>query len=288
MSSDEQYLPSPAKLVEVIEETPTIKTLLLAPREPMDFKAGQFVQLTLPGVGEAPFTPSSSPVETDRLAITILKTGAVTDRLHDCRDGETLGLRGPFGKGYPIEKLGGKDVLIVGGGVGLAPLRALILALLAKMDGADGGEEQSGSSGDGAPIKRLSIKYGARCMEELLYAAEYDSWAARPKVDFTCTIDNPQPGWTGRTGVVTTLLKGLDVDKANCLSFVCGPSVMLKFTTFALLEEGLAPEQIYLSMNRRMSCGMGLCGRCNIGPYYLCKDGPDMNYALIKNYPNVF
>jgi len=205
----------------------------------------------------------------------------VTDLLHDCRAGATLGVRGPFGKGYPIDKLAGKEALIVGGGVGLAPLRALILALL----------------GDADKVKRVSIRYGARQMEELLYRAEWEQWVKNPKFDLTCTIDRPQEGWSGGTGVVTTLLKGLDkpsgdglagVDKANCMAFVCGPEVMLKFTTFALIDEGLSPEQIYLSMNRRMSCGWGVCGRCNIGPYYLCKDGPDMNYATIKDYPNVF
>ena len=266
------YLPVPGELIEVIDETPTIKTLIVRPEKTLSFRPGQFVQLTLPGVGEAPFTPSSSPLDAERIAITILKTGAVTDRLHECQVGEALGLRGPFGKGYPIEKLEGKEVLIVGGGVGLAPLRALILALL----------------GDLKSIKRLSIKYGARTMEELLYRGEWDSWVKDGEVDFTSTIDNPQPGWSGRTGVVTTLLKDLDIDKPNSVAFVCGPSIMLKFATFALMEEGYSADQIYLSMNRRMSCGMGQCGRCNIGPYYLCRDGPDMNYALIKDYPNVF
>ena len=272
MISKNIYMPTSAKLTDSIQETPTIKTLVLAGEEPMSFKAGQFVQLTLPGVGEAPFTPSSSPLEPERIEITILKTGAVTDRLHECEPGQSLGMRGPFGKGYPIDKAKGKDVLVIGGGVGLAPLRSLILALLADM----------------SQVNRLSIKYGARCMEELLYRDQYDTWAKNPKVDFTCTIDNPQEGWSGGVGVVTTLLKGLDVDKSNCLAFVCGPSIMLKFTTATLMEEGLSAEQVYLSMNRRMSCGMGLCGRCNIGPHYLCKDGPDMNYALIKDYPNVF
>jgi len=272
MISENPYIPTQAELVEVIDETPTIKTLVVAPPDAMEFRAGQFVQLSLPGAGEAPFTPSSSPNQADRVAITILKTGEVTDRLHECQTGQTLGLRGPFGKGYPVDKLDGKEVLVVGGGVGLAPLRALILALLDDID----------------RVKRMSIKYGARCTDELLYADQHDRWASDPKVDFTCTIDNPEPGWTGNTGVVTTLLKGLDVDKSNCMCFVCGPSVMLKFVTFTLSEEGFTPEQIYLSMNRRMSCGMGLCGRCNIGPYYLCKDGPDMKYAQIKDYPNVF
>ena len=272
MISENPYTPTPATLVEMIDETPTIKTLVVEPASPLEFKAGQFVQLTLPGVGEAPFTPSSSPLEPNRIAITILKTGAVTDRLHECQVGQTLGVRGPFGKGYPIDKLNGKEVLVVGGGVGLAPLRSLVLALLADLKGA----------------KRLSIRYGARNMAELLYRDQHDDWAGRPKVDFVCSIDRSEEGWSGQVGVVTTLLKELDVDKSNCLAFVCGPSIMLKFTTLALEEEGLAPDQIYLSMNRRMSCGMGLCGRCNIGPYYLCKDGPDMNYAQIKDYPNVF
>jgi len=272
VTSEDSYLPTPAELVEVIDETPTIKTLVVAPQEPLSFKAGQFVQLTLPGVGEAPFTPSGSPQETERVAITVLRTGKITDGLHETSVGQTLGLRGPFGKGYPLDKMQGKEVLVVGGGVGLAPLRALILALLDDMK----------------DVRRLSIRYGARCMEELLYAGQYETWEAHPKVDFTCTIDYPQEAWTGRTGVVTTLIKDLDVDKANCICFVCGPGIMLKFTTLALEEEGITPEQIYLSMNRRMSCGMGKCGRCNIGPYYLCKDGPDINYALIKDYPNVF
>jgi len=266
------YIPIPARLAESISETPTIRTLVLKSDEPLQFKSGQFVQLTLPGVGEAPFTPSSSPHEPEPLAITVLKTGAVTDRLHECRSGQMLGLRGPFGKGYPIDKVQGKQVLVVGGGVGLAPLRALILDLLADLHG----------------IERLSIKYGARGMDELLYRDQYEQWTGHPKVDMTCTIDHSQEGWSGRTGVVTTLLKDVDVDRSNSFVFVCGPGVMLKFCTFTLMEEGFSPDQIYLSMNRRMSCGMGVCGRCNIGPYYLCKDGPDMNYAKIKDFPNVF
>ena len=272
MSQENPYKPVPAELVEVIEETPTIKTLLLKPAEPFRFRAGQFAQLTLPGVGEGPFTPSSSPLEPERIAITILRTGMLTDRLHECKAGETLGLRGPFGKGFPIEKLPGKEILIVGGGVGLAPLRALIYAIFAQLDS----------------VKRVVIKYGARSSKELLYRAEYDDWAKKDKVEFECTIDVPEEGWSGKVGVVTTLLKGLDVDRSNSLAFVCGPSIMMKFTTQSLLEEGFTPEQIYLSLNRRMSCGMGLCGKCNIGPYYVCKDGPDLQYALIKDYPNVF
>jgi NAD(P)H-flavin reductase len=268
------YMPIPAPLVEVIDETPTIKTFVIEPAEPLPFRAGQFVELTLPGVGEAPFTPSSSPTDPKRLAITILKTGQVTDALHRVAAGETLGVRGPFGKGYPIEKLDGKEVLVIGGGVGLAPLRALLYALF---DGL-------------AKPRRIVIKYGARTPAELLFAREYERWSKLPKVEFQCTIDREAPGWDGHVGLVTTILaeEQLPFDQANCLAFSCGPAIMLRFVTMTLLGRGLSAEQIYLSMNRRMSCGIGKCGRCAVGPYLLCRDGPDMNYAKIQQYPNVF
>jgi len=266
------YAPATAVLDDVIVETPTIRTFVLRPAEPMPFRAGQFVQLTLPGVGEAPFTPSSSPHEPDRIEVTVLRTGRVTDALHEVEPGAELGLRGPFGKGYPLEKLHGKEVLLVGGGVGLAPLRSLILAMIAEI----------------GQFKRLAIKYGARMPDELLYRSSYDAWRAVDGVDLAETIDVPAPGWDGHVGLVTTLLDDLDIDIANSYLVSCGPAIMLKFVTQRALEVGYQPAQIYLSMNRRMSCGIGKCGRCNIGPYYLCKDGPDMCYEKIKDYPNVF
>ena len=262
-----------AEVIEVVEETPTIKTIVMRPERPYAFRAGQFAQLTYPGMGEAPFTPSSSPLEPERIEITILRTGKVTDALHDAvKVGDVLGLRGPFGKGYPIAKTAGKDVLVIGGGVGLAPLRALILALLADL----------------GPLKRLSIKNGARNPSELLFRKQYEAWASNDKVDVDITVDNAEGDWKGKVGVVTTLLKDSDIDVENAIAFSCGPSIMLKFVTLTLLDLKFKPEQIYLSMNRKMSCGIGKCGRCAIGPYYLCKDGPDMCYADIMNYPNVF
>jgi NAD(P)H-flavin reductase len=266
------YAPAMADLVEVIDETPTIKTFALAPDPVIPFRAGQFVQITVPGVGEAPFTPSSSPREPERLAVTVLATGRVTEELHKVSAGAKLGVRGPFGKGYPLEALDGKEVLVVGGGVGLAPLRALLLALFADL----------------GRVKRISVKYGARTPEELLYRSSYKQWDALDKVDFTSTIDTPAPGWDGRVGLVTTLLDDLDVDIPNSIALTCGPGIMLKFVTYALIDRGYRPDQIYLSLNRKMSCGIGKCGRCNIGPYYLCKDGPDMRYDKIMNYPNCF
>jgi NAD(P)H-flavin reductase len=268
------YAPRLARLSRVIDETPTIKTFCFDLDEPIAFCAGQFVQLGVPGLGEGPFTPSSSPLDPKHLEVTVLRTGLVTERLHRMAAGEACTLRGPYGKGFPIEKLTGKEVLVVGGGVGLAPLRALIYKLLSMTD----------------QLKKVVIKNGARETAELLFRRQYAEWVAHEKVSMEMAIDRPEPGWTGKVGVVTTLLEniGAEVDIPNAYAFTCGPEIMLKFVTQTLLEKGFQPEQIYLSMNRRMSCGIGKCGRCNIGPYYLCKDGPDICYAKIKDYPNVF
>ncbi|MHC4917804.1 MAG: FAD/NAD(P)-binding protein [Planctomycetota bacterium] len=262
------YLPVQAELAEVVTETPTIKTFCLKPEKPIPFKAGQFMQLTVPGLGEAPFTPSSDPRVSDRMEITVLKTGAVTDKLHDLEAGAKLGLRGPFGKGYPLDELAGKQVVLVGGGVGLAPLRALIYALLAEPE----------------KYEKIVILYGARTPAELSFRRQYEEWSQPKNAAMNVTIDVAHPDWDGHVGLVTTLLdelKGVKASEAIALS--CGPEIMLKFVTLKLLEKGFKEERVYLSMNRRMSCGVGKCGRCNIGPYYLCKDGPDMCYAKIKD-----
>jgi len=272
------YYPRQATLKNIKEETPNIKTYQFKLDKKLKFKAGQFMQLTVPGVGEAPFTPSSAPGEVSEMEITIMKTGKVTDKLHDGAEvGDTLALRGPFGKGYPMDKFEGKEVLVVGGGVGLAPLRSLIYALFDKIE----------------KVKKVHVCYGAKSPLDQCFKDEYKKWESKKKVSVNLTIDKPHPEWKGNVGLVTCLLekdylKKRGVDISNSYAVSCGPEVMLKFVTFKLLDVGFKPEQIYLSMNRRMSCGVGKCARCNIGPYYLCKDGPDMCYADIKDYPNVF
>ena len=266
------YAPQTATLEDVIVETPTIRTLVIRPGKPMPFRAGQFVQLTVPGVGEAPFTPSSSPQNPERIEVTILRTGQVTDILHTLEAGADVGLRGPFGKGYPVERFRDKEVLLVGGGVGLAPLRSLMYQLFHDM----------------SQCRSVLIRYGARSPDELLFQRTYEQWGALEGVDMDVTVDAASNGWAGKVGVVTTLLAEGQFDAANGYVVSCGPGVMLRFVTFRCLELGYDASRIYLSMNRRMSCGIGRCGRCNIGPYYLCKDGPDMCYDKIRDYPNVF
>ncbi len=268
------YEPQICRLVDVQDETPTIKTFVVEPPEPFEFRAGQFAQLTVPGVGEAPFTPSSDPAQPQQLDFTVIRTGRVTEALHELRVGDdvVVGLRGPCGQGYPVAEMEGQHVLVVGGGCGLAPLRSLLYTLFARLD----------------RIRSLTIKYGARESSELVYRDSYGEWANLPGVSFEETIDVPEPGWSGNVGVVTTLLKELPAPADEVVAVSCGPEIMLRFVTLRLLELGLAPERIILSMNRRMSCGIGKCGRCNIGPLYLCRDGPDVHYSSIKDLANVF
>ncbi len=266
------YCPIRTDLLAVVPETPTIKTFRLRPDEGIPFRAGQFVQLTVPGLGEAPFTPSSSPAVEDELEVTVLRTGCVTDALHAFGGGEELGVRGPFGKGYPTEKLKGHNVLVVGGGVGLAPLRSLLYYLFDHPD--DYGE--------------VMIRYGARTPSELLYRDQFDEWAAKEKVSVEVTVDVADQDWTGNVGVVTTLLQAADIDLDRTYVVSCGPLIMVRFVAITCVNMGFAADRIYLSMNRKMSCGLGKCGRCNVGPYYLCKDGPDVCYADIKDYEDAF
>jgi len=263
------FLPVPARVEEVIVETPTIRTFVLRPAEVLPFRAGQFVQLYVPGVGEAPFTPSSSPSRPERLEVTVLAAGRVTAALHALEAGAEIGVRGPFGRGYPLQELAGHEVVVVGGGVGLAPLRSLLYTLF----------ERPGL------VRRVSIKYGARAPQELCFRRQYAAWAAQPGVDFTPTIDRPAAGWEGRVGLVTALLDGLDVDAADAFAVSCGPEIMLRFVAHKLVDVGFAAEHVYLSMNRNMTCGMGICGRCNVGDRYLCKDGPDLSFAEVRAVP---
>jgi len=267
------YKPIPAKIKDIIEETPTIKTFVLDMQEPIPFLAGQFMEVTYPGVGEAPFTPSSSPANADVLEFTIMRVGLVTERLHNAKVGELVGVRGPYGKPYPLEEYYGKDVYIVGGGVGLAPLRALLYALLM----------------DPSKYNKIVLRYGARTPADLVYKRQLlEEWSKMDVLDVKITVDRADENWDGHVGVVTTILSPDDVDIPNSAAVVCGPPIMMKFATLKLLEMGFKPEQIYLSMERKMSCGIGKCGKCRIGMYYTCKDGPVFRYDKVMDVPDVW
>ena len=266
------YRPIETKVLDTVVETPSIKTLRLRPREPMVFKTGQFMELTVPGIGEAPFTPSSNPASPETLEFTVMKVGRVTERIHALAPGDTVGLRGPFGAGYPMERFLGKEILVVGGGCGFAPIRSLMYEFFNRA----------------GQFRKLVFRGGCKTPGDFLYRSEIEGWTRRGDIDVVLTVDQGDGGWKGRTGVVTTILEGVDVDRAEGIAVVCGPPVMMKFAVKKLLELGFGDGNLYLSMEKNMSCGIGKCGHCRIGTYYACKDGPVFRYDLIKDFPNIW
>ncbi|HDL10110.1 MAG TPA: oxidoreductase [Candidatus Omnitrophica bacterium] len=266
----ETYLPSQAKITKIIDETPTIKTFRLQPEKEFSFKTGQFIELAVAGIGEAPFTPSSDPESSSKLEVTVMKVGLVTEILHNMKEADIVGIRGPYGNGYPVEKFKGKQVYIIGGGVGLAPLRSLIFELLHSPQSYAG----------------ISLYYGARTPEDIVYKDLLKEWEQSGKIKVRLTVDKADSSWNKNVGVVTTILD--DLNPENAIACVCGPPIMMKFTTLKLLELGFREEDIYLSMEKNMSCGVGKCGHCRIGYYYVCKDGPVFTYDQIKEFPEIW
>ena len=266
------YRPIKAEITEVISETPTIKTIRVVPEEPIIFETGQFIELTIPGIGEAPFTPSSRPAIKDIMEITVMSVGKVTEKVHELKKGDIVGVRGPFGKGYPIDKFKGKEILVVGGGCGFAPIRSLMYELF----------DRSGE------FKKLFFRGGCKTPQELLYRSELGDWAKRKDLDIKLTVDKGDSEWKENVGVVTTILDGVEMDYESGIAIVCGPPIMMKFSTKKLLDMGFKEENIYLSMEKNMSCGIGKCGHCRIGTYYVCKDGPVFTYDKIKNFSNIW
>ena len=267
------YQPINGEIVDIIDESPTIKTFVVVPEEKFKFEAGQFVELTLPGEGEAPFTPSSSPAETEKMDITIMKAGRVTALLHECKKGQKVGIRGPYGNGYPVDDFVGEYIYIVAGGVGLAPMRSLFLTLVDRIK----------------DFKSVVCRLGAKAPADFIYKKTlFGAWQEIDSVDIKLTVDEADGDWNGHVGVVTTILKPGDVDIANAVAVVCGPPIMMKHATLKLLEFGFQAKDIYLSMEKNMSCGIGKCGHCMIGKYYVCKDGPVFTYDQIKDYPNIW
>jgi NAD(P)H-flavin reductase len=266
------YRPVEAVIEDVIEETSNIKTFVLRPKTDFSFATGEFIELTVPGLGEAPFTPSSDPSVKDRFEVTIMNVGTVTRRLHTMAKGDVVGIRGPYGKGYPLDRFKKKDILIVGGGVGLAPLRSLLFALFAELEA----------------YSKVVLRYGARTSSDIIYKDSLASWGKKKKVDVVTTVDLGDSAWKGNVGLVTTILKDLPLNLKKAISIVCGPPIMMKFVTLKLLELGFKPEDIYLSMEKSMSCGLGKCGHCRLGPFYACKDGPVFTYGQIKDLPDIW
>lgn len=263
-----KFIPKVATIRKTVIETYNIKTVYL--EVPHDFEKpmpGQFNELYVRGAGEIPISISDI-TEEGLIAHTIRFVGTVTKMFTELKEGDKVGVRGPYGNGWPLSELRGKDILIVAGGVGLAPLRPVIREV----------ERNRSLYG------KLMILYGARTPRDLLYRYEYSRYERIPNSEVLITVDRGDENWTGHVGVVTTLIPKVDIDPNNTIALVCGPEIMMRFTVKDLMARGLKGNQIYLSLERRMRCGVGLCGHCQVGPLFVCTEGPVFSYETIKRY----
>ena len=232
-------------------------------------KPGQFVELSLFGVGEAPLSISSSPTLRGHFELGVRRVGMLTEMLHRLPVGARVGIRGPFGNGFDLDALAGKDILIIAGGIGLVPLRSLINYV----------RDRRGDFG------RLIICYGSRSDRELLFDAERAEWEADPSIELHVTVDRGSAAWRGRTGVITTLLPEVELDPRSSVACICGPPIMYRFVLLSLRAQRLAAENIFLSLERRMKCGVGKCGHCQINGSYVCQEGPVYRYSEMEALP---
>jgi NAD(P)H-flavin reductase len=264
-------VPSPFVVQKVRRETTDTYTLdLLRPGGPADFAfaPGQFNMLYAFGVGEVPISVSGDPARPETLIHTVRDVGKVTHSICRLKKGQLLGVRGPYGAHWPIAEAAGDDVIIIAGGLGLAPLRPVIYYLL----------NQRPLFGN------VELIYGARTPGDLLYRKELERWRGRFDLRVHVTVDSATKDWRGNVGVVTTIIPRARFDPVNTVALVCGPGIMMRFCVRELLSRGLKPEQIYVSMERNMKCGIGLCGHCQWGPFFICKDGPVFRFDHIQDW----
>jgi len=262
-------LPRAYSVRQVAKETPDTFTLMLKAEDggnDNQFQPGQFSMLWVFGVGELPISISGNPAHHDGLMYTVRSVGQATHALVSQAAGNAVGVRGPFGKGWPLEEARGRDVVVVAGGIGLAPLRPLIHHILQN-------RQEYG---------RLVVLYGARSPRDLLYRKELAAWTREDETQVLVTVDYGGLSWRGHVGVVTTLFKYARLQPRRSVAMVCGPEIMMRFVTRELETQGLAREDIYLSMERNMKCAVGFCGHCQYGPYFICRDGPVFRWDQIR------
>jgi NAD(P)H-flavin reductase len=266
------FLPHVARVTNIRQETGDIRTVAFQFKHAdvdFPFVPGQFVEVSIFGVGEVPLGLASSPTRRERIEISVKRMGSVTTEIHKLSPGDTIGVRGPFGNGWPVERLRGKNVTIIGGGIGLSPLRSLIDYML----------DNRGEFGT------IKILYGARTQNDLVYRRQLDEWSTHPDTEVYCTVDIGTPGWTGHVGVVTALFEQASIEPTNTLVVTCGPPIMIKFVTMGLEKLGFSDEDIITSMEKMMKCGVGKCGHCNLGSKYVCIDGPVFTNRELKALP---
>ena len=269
------YLPEIATIVEIIQETPNIKTFRIrfddpAIQESFSFMPGQVGQLGMFGIGESTFAITSKPSEKDFIQFSVMRAGEVTKGLHNLSEGDKVGIRAPMGCGFPVEAWKGKKILFVMGGIGSAALKATIEYTL---------EHRAEFTG-------VSILYGATAPQNFTYQEDIKTWQERPDIDLTLTIDRECDGWQCDVGMVPAILEKMNPDPADTIAITCGPPIMIKFALMSFRKLGFTDEQIFTTLEKRMKCGIGVCGRCNVGPKYVCVDGPVFSLAELKELPD--
>lgn len=275
------YIPITMKLVKNLCETEDklINTFTLAflnkeDEENFKYMPGQFAELSAYGHGEAPFGIATSPTEPGIIKFSVAKVGCVSNALHLMEEGTMVGVRGPMGNYYPMEEFKGKNLVIIGGGFAFTTLRSMAVYMLDEKHRADYGD--------------ITVIYGARNPGLLLYKEELAEWATNPNINLVTTIDRPCDGWCNHVGFIPTITEQVAPSSVNTYAVVCGPPAMIKYTLPVLEKLGFPPERIYTSLEMRMKCGLGICGRCNIGPKYVCKDGPVFSMAQLKELPSEY
>jgi NAD(P)H-flavin reductase len=263
-------LPQLYRVQRVRREIPDTFTLELEPEEGVEippFASGQFNMLYVFGVGEIPISISGDPARRKPLVHTTRAVGTVSKAMRELKPEDVIGVRGPFGSHWPIERAMGKDVVIVAGGIGLAPLRSAMYQVISQ-------REKYG---------KVVLLYGARTPEDILYRREVEHWRAHFDLEVYVTVDNATGKWRGSVGVVTRLIPRAPFDPLNTVAMICGPEVMMRFTAAELEKRGVAPENIFVSMERNMKCAIGQCGHCQYGPHFVCKDGPVFQYSRVQH-----
>ena len=272
---NETLIPTIAEITDIRAETPDVKTftVLADGKKPFDHRPGQCAMLSVPGAGEAMFSITSSPTDKEIMEFSVKKCGTFTDFLHNCEPGQQITVRGPYGRPFPVDtEFTGKDLLFIAGGIGLAPLRSVINYCRDKREN----------------YGKLDIVYGSRSKNDLVFYKEItEQWCGDKDVNVYLTIDREQDGWDGHVGFVPNYVKELGFDN-NRVAIVCGPPIMIKFTVANLLDMGFEKTQIYTTMEMKMKCGVGKCGRCNIGSKYVCKDGPVFRFDELDELPDEY
>jgi NAD(P)H-flavin reductase len=251
-------VPQPLRVARVRRESADVATLDLAPASPFLFAAGQFNMLYVFGLGEVAISISGDPATADRIVHTVRAVGAVSGALTRLQRDAVVGMRGPYGSCWPVAEAEGSDVVIIAGGLGLASLRPAVYRVLARR----------------RHYGRVVLLYGVRGPADILYRRELEAWRRRLDVDIEVTCDHAGADWRGNVGVVPALIPRIPLDPQHAVAFVCGPEIMMRFTVAALRDRGLSADRICLSMERNMKCAVGLCGRCQFGPAFVCRDGP--------------